>query len=118
MPEPNDTSPWFRLSDFDRVAASDRSWKQIEVLGKRYNSSSQDSEDFIHDPLSIMIRDADDPANDDTARRALKLIDRSWHVSTLVVNHQATLSIRHVNVIAAVNPNNPSVGIMIVKQNP
>jgi hypothetical protein len=118
MPEPNDTSPWFRLNDFDNVKALDGSWKPIEVLGKRYNSSSPDSEDFIHDPLTIMIRDANDSSNDPEVQRALQLIEPSWHVSTLVVNHQATLSIRHLNVIAAINPNNPSVGIMIVKQNP
>jgi hypothetical protein len=38
-------------------------------------------------------------------------------VSTLVVNHQATLSIRHLNVLVTVKPDNPSVGILIVKQN-
>ena len=62
----------------------DSSWTPIEVLGKRYKSSSPDSEDFIHDPLSIMIRDGT-TRNDDTARRALKLIIADWHVSTLVV---------------------------------
>ena len=33
------------------------------------------------------------------------------------MNHQATLSIKHLNVIAALKPDNPSIGIMIVKQN-
>jgi hypothetical protein len=114
--EPNDTSPWIELRDFEKVAASDRSWKQIRVLGKRYKSSSPDSEAFLHDPLRVMMDDAQNPDGGEVD--ALRQITPEWHVTTLVVNHQATLSIRHLSVIVALNPNNPSVGIMIVKQNP
>jgi hypothetical protein len=117
--EANDTSPWIKLN-VSRLEANNslEPWRPIAVLAKRYKSSSPDSETFIHDPLETMIRDADDSTNDDDAREALKMITRDWHVITTVVNHQATLSIRHVSVIAALNPENPSVGIMIVKQLP
>lgn len=117
--EANDTSPWIAL-DVSGLAANNslEPWRPIAVLAKRYKSSSPDSERFIHDPLRIMMRDANDPTNDGNAREALGMITEAWHVSTIVVNHQATLSIRHVSVIAALNPENPSIGIMIVKQLP
>lgn len=114
--EPNDTSPWVELRDFAKVAASDGSWTPITVLGRRYKSSSPDSEAFIHDPLAVMMNDARDPTAGEV--EALRQITSDWHVSTLVVNHQATLSIRHLSVLVTLKPDNPSVGIMIVKQNP
>ncbi len=112
--QPNDTSPWVELRDFAKVASADRSWTPIRVLGKRYKSSSPDSEAFIHDPRRVMMDDARNP--DAGEVDALGLITPDWHVSTLVVNHQATLSIRHLNVLVTLNPDNPSVGILIVKQ--
>jgi hypothetical protein len=113
--EPNDSSPWIEWRGFERVASDDGSWTPIRVLGKRYKSSSPDAEAFIHDPLTVMMRDAQ---RDDAGEvEALRLITPEWHVSTLVVNHQATLSIRHLNAIVTLKPDNPSVGIMIVKQN-
>jgi hypothetical protein len=117
--EANDTSPWIKL-DVSGLAANNslEPWREIAVLAKRYKSSSKDSEAFIHDPLETMIHDADDPTNDADAREALGMITRDWHVITTVVNHQATLSIRHVSVLAALNPENPSIGLMIIKQKP
>ncbi|MDP9482894.1 MAG: hypothetical protein M3P84_06690, partial [Chloroflexota bacterium] len=52
------------------------------------------------------------------ALAALGQVGANWHVSTLVVNHQATLSIRHLSVVVTLKPDNPSAGILIVKQNP
>jgi hypothetical protein len=112
--EPNDSSPWVELRDFAKVAPTDDSWARIRVLGKRFKSSSPDSEAFLHDPLTVMLNDARDPDKGEV--EALQQITRDWHVSTIVVNHQATLSIRHLNAIVALNPDNPSVGIMLVKQ--
>lgn len=116
--EPNDTSPWVLLRDFDKLASSDGSWVRVVAVAKRYKSSSPDSEAFIHDPLAVMIADAQDPdAGEAEALAALAQIGSHWHVSTLVVNHQATLSIRHLSVVVTLKPDNPSCGIMIVKQN-
>ena len=112
--EPNDSSPWVELRDFAKVAPTDDSWRPITVLGKRFKSSSPDSEAFLHDPLTVLMNDALEPDKGEV--EALKQITRGWHVSTIVVNHQATLSIRHLNVIVTLNPHNPSVGIMLVKQ--
>jgi hypothetical protein len=117
--EDNDTSPWIML-DVSRLEANNslEPWRPIAVLAKRYKSSSPDSEKFIHNPLRTMMSDADDPTNDANAREALGMITEDWHVITTVVNHHLTLSIRHVSVIAALNPENPSIGLMIIKQKP
>jgi hypothetical protein len=115
----NDTSPWVLLHDVDKLASSDGSWTRVAVVAKRYKSSSADSEAFIHDPVSVMIADAKNPeTGEPDALAELAQVGRHWHVSTLVVNHQATLAIRHLNVIVSLKPDNPSAGIMIVKQNP
>lgn len=116
--EPNDTSPWVLLRDFDKLASSDGTWNRVVAVAKRYKSSSPDSEAFIHDPLSVMMADAQNPETGEAEALAeLGQIGRHWHVSTLVVNHQATLSIRHLSVVVTLKPDNPSAGIMIVKQN-
>jgi hypothetical protein len=112
--EPNDSSPWIELRDFAKVAPTDDSWTPIRVLARRFKSSSPESEAFLHDPLTVLMRDALDPDKGEV--EALGLITRDWHVSTIVVNHQATLSIRHLNAVVALYPDNPSVGIMLVKQ--
>jgi hypothetical protein len=112
--EPNDSSPWIELRDFAKVAPTDDSWTPITVLGRRFKSSSPDSEAFLHDPLTVLMNDALDPDKGEV--EALGQITRDWHVSTIVVNHQATLLIRHLNAIVTLNPDDPSVGIMLVKQ--
>jgi hypothetical protein len=112
--EPNDSSPWIELRDFAKVAPTDDSWMPITVLGRRFKSSSPDSEAFLHDPLTVLMNDALDPDKGEV--EALGQITRDWHVSTIVVNHQATLLIRHLNAIVTLNPDDPSVGIMLVKQ--
>ncbi len=115
----NNTSPWVLLSDMAKLGLSaDEAWTDVPVVAKRYKSSSDDAEAFLHDPLSVMMADAENPeSGEENALAKMRLIGRDWSVSTLIVNHQATLSIRHLNVVAALKPDNPSVGIMIVKQN-
>ena len=115
----NDTSPWVLLRDLDKLEASDGSWNRVAAVAKRYKSSSPDSEAFIHDPIAVMMADAQNADSGETeALEQLAQVGRHWHVSTLVVNHQATLSIRHLTVVVTLKPDNPSAGIMIVKQNP
>ncbi len=115
----NNSSPWVLLTDMAKLGESaNEPWTDVPVIAKRFKSSSDDAEAFLHDPLTVMMEDANDPAKgEDDALAKMKLIGRDWSVSTLVVNHQATLSIKHLNVIAALKPDNPSIGIMIVKQN-
>ncbi|MEA2536036.1 MAG: hypothetical protein QOF11_270 [Chloroflexota bacterium] len=116
--QPNDTSPWVLLRDFDKLASSDGTWVRVAAIAKRYKSSSPDSEAFIHDPLSVMMADAQNPETGETEALAeLARIGPDWPVSTLVVNHQATLSIKHLTVVVTLKPDNPSVGVLIVKQN-
>lgn len=115
----NDTSPWVLLRDLDKLEASDGSWNRVAAVAKRYKSSSPDSEAFIHDPIAVMMADAQNAdTGESEALEQLAQVGRNWHVSTLVVNHQATLSIRHLTVVVTLKPDNPSAGIMIVKQNP
>jgi hypothetical protein len=115
----NDTSPWVLLRDLDKLEASDGSWTRVVAVAKRYKSSSPDSEAFIHDPIAVMMADAQNPdSGESEAREQLAQVGRHWHVSTLVANHQATLSIRHLTVVVTLKPDNPSAGILIVKQNP
>lgn len=115
----NDTSPWVLLRDLDKLEASDGSWNRVAAVAKRYKSSSPDSEAFIHDPIAVMMADAQNAdTGESEALEQLAQVGRHWHVSTLVVNHQATLSIRHLTVVVTLKPDNPSAGIMIVKQNP
>ncbi|MEO8228896.1 MAG: hypothetical protein ABI628_03935 [Chloroflexota bacterium] len=115
--EPNDTSPWVLLRDMDKLIDDNETWVPVAAVAKRYKSSSPDSEAFIHDPLSVMMADAQNPeTGEPEALAELARIGPEWHISTMVVNHQATLSIRHLSVVVTLKPDNPSAGIMIVKQ--
>lgn len=116
-------SKWVLLKDFDAIKVDgcadlkDPPW----LVARRFESSSVAAEEFIHDPLTVMMTDAltDDPEiGDQDALDVLKQIQASWHVSTIVTNHQATLWIKHLHAVVAGNPSNPSVGIMLVKQPP
>jgi hypothetical protein len=115
----NDTSPWVVLGDLKRIAATDGTWTPVTVVAKRYNSSSPDCEAFIHDPIAAIMADvaSRDPLRaEPEALEALSRVDRSWHASTMVVNHEATLSIKHLNVVVALMAGLAIAGIMMVKQ--
>lgn len=114
-------TPWVVLNDFDRIKVGESTFIKAPatLLARRFDSSSPESEAFIHDPLTALMADArsgDDLVGEADARQILGLIEADWHVSTLVANHQATLSIKHLHAVVAVIPSNPSVGIMLVKQ--
>jgi hypothetical protein len=114
----NNSSPWVLLKDMSRLGESAlEPWTEVPVVARRYKSSSPEAEAFIHDPLSVMMDDAqNDASGEPDALEKMRLIGRDWHVSTLVVNHHATLSIKHLNAVVALKPDNPSMGIMIMKQ--
>lgn len=82
----------------------------FSLVVNRFKSSSQDCEDFIHDPLAVM-RQAPELAS-------LGLNDGDWRVTTFVLNHHQTLSATHLHVLAAVAPEEKTVGITLVKRPP
>ena len=75
------------------------------LIGARFKSSSSDSEDFIHDPLNVLINSG------------LAGIASDWRVATLVVNHEKTLSASHTYALAAAKSGGSGiVGTLIIKQ--
>ena len=76
----------------------------------RFKSSSEASEDFIHDPLGVLIQ-----AETDGAISGLGL-SREWKVTTHVVNHHQTLSATHLYAMVTANSARRSVGVTLVKK--
>ena len=110
MAEENDTAGWSEI-DVSRLAPSDNSGVPFRLVVNRFKSSSQDSEDFIHDPLAALIK----AQGDERLLEGLELTSE-WRVTTLVLNHHQTLSATHLNVVAAVNSEEQTVGVTLVKK--
>jgi len=71
----------------------------------RFESSSKDSERFIHDPRDELKRFlASDGFDDD------------WKVSTFIINHHRTLSVKHVYAIVASSTAEKTAGVTIYKK--
>ena len=71
----------------------------------RFESSSKDSERFIHDPRDELkkILEADG-------------FDDDWKVSTFIINHHRTLSVKHVYAIVASSTSEQTAGVTIYKK--
>jgi hypothetical protein len=107
---PNDTAGWSEI-DLSVLRPDNDDELPYKLVVNRYKSSSPDSEAFIHDPLSQILKARDSvPAFAD--------VDESWHVSTFVINHHRTLSVRHVYAMVTVSAEETTVGVTIYKENP
>ena len=132
----NDPSAWVEV-DVDALLGppNDGCPAKFSLFLKRYESSSPDWEEFIHDPLRQMLKDPgalrnvegwpDFPGDDSDDPReivvdgALEEIrnDPKWHVSTFVTNHHRKLSRIHATVIGQFDkpPSSGSIHLMIYK---
>jgi hypothetical protein len=109
-PVDNDTHGWVEL-DISALRPEDGTRIPFRLIANRVKSSSPDSERFIHDPLRALL----EAQETDTALQELQLTP-DWRVTTLVVNHHQTLSATHLYMMAAVDPDEQTVGITLVKQ--
>ena len=51
----NNSSPWVLLTDMAKLGESaNEPWTDVPVIAKRFKSSSDDAEAFLHDPLTVM----------------------------------------------------------------
>ena len=82
----------------------------------RFESSSPDSESFIHDPLTFITNKLGGEVKnlDGSTSNAFEGVDSTWHVVTTVANHQRTLSIKNVNAVVSVIPNG-TLAITLIK---
>jgi len=104
----NDTAGWIEL-DLSGLQSDDGSPIPYRLVVNRFKSSSPDSEAFINDPIAAF-KLASETVD------AFRDIDESWRVTTLVVNHNDTLSVSHVYSNVTVNASNQTVGVTIVKK--
>ena len=75
----------------------------FHLFVNRFESSSPDSERFLHDPRKELGATVDGFGDD-------------WKVSTFIVNHHRTLSVKHVYVMATASPSEQAVGLTIYKK--
>lgn len=109
-PVDNDTNGWVEL-DISALRPRDGTEIPFRLIANRVKSSSPECERFIHDPLGALL----EAQATDKALQALQLT-RDWRVTTIVVNHHHTLSGTHLYMMAAVNPDEQTVGITLVKR--
>ena len=105
-PVENDTNGWIDLK-VEQTQSRDGTEVPFKLFANRFKSSSQDCGDFIHDPLAVM-RDAPE-------LQGLG-IDDTWKVTTFILNHHNTLSATHLHAMAAVNSEQQTIGLTLVKK--
>ena len=95
------------ISTSSRPESRDGTEVPFKLFANRFKSSSPDCEAFIHDPLAVM----------SGTREFQELgVTPDWKVITLVLNHHQTLSATHLYVKAAVNGEEQTVGVTLVKK--
>ena len=98
---PNDTAGWYEI---DLSPIQPAGWEMpFRLFVNRFESSSPDSERFLHDPRKELGGLIDD-FNDD------------WKVTTFVINHHRTLSYKHLYVMATSSSSEQTVGVTAYKQ--
>lgn len=105
----NDTSGWKEL-DVTGLQSGDGSPVPIRLLVNRFKSSSPDAEEFIHDPLQALI--------DAEGRDEIKGFgfDKSWRVTTHIVNHHVPLRPTHLYANVTVATDEQTAGVTMVKK--
>lgn len=106
----NEPAGW-AVVDLDRLIPEGEEVLPFTLIANRFTSSTQEAEDFIHDPLTALIE----------AQGSLDLgfeITSEWTVTTFVVNHHQTLRARHLYATAALKADEKTAGVTLVKRKP
>ena len=112
MAQNNDTNGWIEIDEVSKLQSLvDQSPIPFRLFANRFKSSSPDSEDFIHDPLGVLIQ-----AETNGVIQGLGLNRDKWTVTTHVVNHHQTLSATHLYALVTANSDESSVGVTLVKK--
>jgi hypothetical protein len=98
----NDTAGWYEI-DLSPIQPPGEEMP-FRLFVNRFESSSPDSEQFIHDPRKRLAE-------------AIEEFSEDWKVTTFVVNHHRTLSVKHVYVMATSSESEKTVGLTIYKKN-
>jgi hypothetical protein len=107
----NDTQGWQKL-DVSVLQSGDGSEIPFRLVANRFKSSSPDSELFIHDPLTALLKAQDDGVLDLDGIR----LTPEWTVVTLVTNHHQTLSATHLYATVTADSSEQQVTINLVKK--
>ena len=115
-PEDNADVPWFEL-DISKLDPGDGT-ALPRLFVTRFKSSSTDSEDFIHDPLTALILAQKDGKIQDPGGQQVNDLEitSEFRVTTLVVNHHETLSKTHLIASASVDTQGSTVGVTVTKK--
>lgn len=97
----NDTAGWHEI-DLSPIQPPGEEMP-FRLFVNRFESSSPDSERFIHDPREQLAE-------------AIEEFSDSWKVTTFIVNHHRTLSVKHVYAMAASSSAEQTVGLTIYKK--
>jgi hypothetical protein len=94
---PNLTNGWVNI-DVQGLKPPDTDVPFL-VIGNRYKSSTPDCELFLHQPLQMLLEEAENSPNSHTRvllRAVLTGITLDSRVTTFIVNHEETLSNYHL----------------------
>ena len=112
--QPNNTRGFTQIN-IDHLHPGGTSTIPFKLVTNRFESSSPDSEAFIHDPLKFITDRLGELKTLDGSRpNAFEGVDNSWHVVTNVQNHHRTLSIKNVYAVVQVIPNG-TLAITVIK---
>ncbi len=109
-PSETDSSGWVEL-DISALEPHDETSIPFRLVAHRFKSSTPECEAFIHNPLGVLL----EAARTNATLRSLELTP-DWHVTTFVVNHHRTLSATHLYAMAAVDADEQTVGVTLVKR--
>ncbi len=98
---PNDTPGWFEI-DLSPIQPPGEEMP-FRLFANRFESSSVDSERFIHDPREEL-------------KATIEGFTDDWKVSTFIINHHRTLSVKHVYAMVASSSAEQAVGLTIYKK--
>ena len=105
-------SPWLKIVLKDtEVDPLDGTDIPIQVVARRFKSSSVDCDEFIHNPLGYLM---DAQKNDGILDEVVLTTD--WKVTTHIVNHHRTLRATHLYALVSANGNESTVGIQLHKK--
>jgi hypothetical protein len=112
-PDENERPAGWDKVDLDWLIPPGEEALPFTLIANRFTSSTDESEDFIHDPLRVLIEAqwSLDPPLD-------FVIDEEWTVTTFIVNHHQTLQARHLYATAALKSDEKTAGVTIVKKKP
>jgi hypothetical protein len=106
----DEPSKWLPLA-LDDIDPRDGTGIPFKLVARRFKSSSVACDEFIHDPLSVLI--AAQGAGEIFQEVAALTAD--WKVTTHIVNHHRTLRARHLYALVSANDSESTVGIQLMK---